>query len=129
MDAYHHYFTEEEANALLPELLPLIEAMLSARDELLALQPELQATLELAVNNGNSRVSGEALGAMQSLKDILSSLQAFGVEVKDVNRGLLDFPSKRAGMVVYLCWAYGEEKIAFWHSLDSGFAGRKPLDK
>ncbi len=129
MDNFTHYFTEDEANQLLTDLVPLVEAMLTARDELLALQPELQETLELAVNNGNSRVSSEALDAMQALKDLFSSIQAYGVEIKDINRGLLDFPSKRAGEVVYLCWAYGEDSIGYWHTLDAGFAGRKSLEK
>ena len=129
MDNFPRYFTEEEANTLLAELVPLVEGMLTARDELLALQPELQETLELAVNNGNSRVSSEALGAMQALKNKMSSIQAYGVEIKDVNRGLLDFPCKHDGDIAYFCWAYGEDRIGYWHPLDSGFAGRKPLEK
>jgi hypothetical protein len=128
MDNFAHYFTVEEANRLLLELIPLVEEMIAARDNLLALQPELQETLELAVSNGNSRVTSEALGAMQSLKDVLEMIQAYGVEVKDVNRGLLDFPSKRGGEIVYLCWIYGEKSIGYWHTLEAGFAGRRAID-
>jgi hypothetical protein len=128
MDNFAHYFTVEEANQLLLELIPLVEEMITAKDNLLALQPELQETLELAVRNGNSRVTSEALGAMQSLKDVLGTIQAYGVEVKDVNRGLLDFPSKRGGEIVYLCWIYGEKSIGYWHTLEAGFAGRRAID-
>jgi hypothetical protein len=128
MDNFAHYFTVEEADQLLLELIPLVEEMITARDNLLALQPELQETLELAVRNGNSRVTSEALGAMQSLKDVLGTIQAYGVEVKDVNRGLLDFPSKRGGEIVYLCWIYGEKNIGYWHTLEAGFAGRRAID-
>ncbi len=129
MDNFARYFTVEEADQLLVELIPLVEEMITAKDNLLALQPELQETLELAVNNGNSRVTTAALGAMQTLKDVLGRIHAHGVEVKDVNRGLLDFPSKRDGKTVYLCWVYGETSIGYWHTLEAGFAGRRALDR
>lgn len=127
MNPSQRFFTPDEANALLPILIPLIEQMLRARDELLALQPELQQTMEKAISNGNSHLSGKALQAMTRLKEIVSAVHALGVEVKDVNRGLVDFPSLRGGEVVYLCWAFGENQVAFWHTLESGFAGRQPL--
>jgi hypothetical protein len=121
------YFTQQEANDLLPVLKPLIKAMFHARDELLTLQPELQETLEKAINNGNSHVSRSALDAMGRLKDAVAKVHSFGVEVKDVNRGLIDFPSLRNGEIVYLCWIFGEEQVGFWHTLEAGFAGRQPL--
>jgi len=121
------YFTRQEANDLLPVLKPLIKAMFHARDELLTLQPELQETLEKAINNGNSHVSRSALDAMSRLKDAVAKVHSFGVEVKDVNRGLIDFPSLRNGEIVYLCWIFGEEQVGFWHTLEAGFAGRQPL--
>jgi hypothetical protein len=121
------YFTRQEANDLLPVLKPLIKAMFHARDELLTLQPELQETLEKAINNGNSHVSRSALDAMGRLKDAVAKVHSFGVEVKDVNRGLIDFPSLRNGEIVYLCWIFGEEQVGFWHTLEAGFAGRQPL--
>ena len=93
------FFTQQEANNLLPTLKPFVKAMLQARDELLEIQPELQPTLEKAINN-----------------------------VKDVNRGLVDFPSIRNGEIVYLCWAHPEEKVSFWHRIEDGFAGRQPLN-
>jgi len=127
MEYPSRFFTPQEANELLPLLKPQISAMLGARDELLALQPELQQTLEIAINNGNSRVSGEALDAMSRLKEIIAGIQALGVEVKDVNRGLIDFPSLRAGEMIYLCWIFGEDRVGYWHRLEDGFAGRQPL--
>jgi hypothetical protein len=127
MNQTRRLFTPDEANAMLPILIPLIEGMLRARDELLALQPELQQALEKAIRNGNSRVSGKALEAMNSLKEIVAEIDALGIEVKDVNRGLVDFPSLRDGEVVYLCWFFGEQEVAYWHTTESGFAGRQPL--
>ena len=121
------YFTRQEANELLPVLKPQIQAMFHARDELLTLQPELQETLEKAINNGNSHVTKAALQAMGRLKDSVAQIHSLGVEVKDVNRGLIDFPSLREGELVYLCWVFGEEEVCFWHTLEAGFAGRQPL--
>ena len=122
------FFTQQEANNLLPTLKPFVKAMLQARDELLEIQPELQPTLEKAINNGNSSVSSTALAAMQLLKEAVMAIRALGVEVKDVNRGLVDFPSIRNGEIVYLCWAHPEEKVSFWHRIEDGFAGRQPLN-
>ncbi|MEJ2010788.1 MAG: DUF2203 domain-containing protein [Anaerolineales bacterium] len=127
MNPSRRFFTPDEANALLPSLIPLIEKMLRERDELLVLQPELQQTMEKAISNGNSRLSGKALQAMTRLKETIAAVHALGVELKDVNRGLVDFPSLRGGEAVYLCWTFGENEVAFWHTLESGFAGRQPL--
>jgi len=65
---------------------------------------------------------------MTRLKDNLARIVDLGVEVKDVNRGLLDFPSIYRGQVVYLCWSIGEERVGYWHPLDGGFAARRPLE-
>jgi hypothetical protein len=57
----------------------------------------------------------------------MAQLQALGVVVKDLDRGLIDFPHRREGREVYLCWEYGEERIDYWHETDSGYSGRQPL--
>ena len=127
MDSYPRYFTPDQANQLLEVISPLVAQMLSIRDRILELQPQLEAMLNKAVNNGGSVVSAEALSAFEALKDILHEIQQYDVYVKDVNSGLVDFPSIRQGEVVFLCWQFGEEMVSFWHELEDGFKGRQPL--
>ncbi len=127
MDTHPRYFSLEQANQLLEIIKPLVAEMLSIRKAILLLQPQLETVLNKAVHNGGSLVSQEALKAFESLKDILYKIQQYDVFVKDVNRGLIDFPSIRDGEVVFLCWEFGEEKIEFWHELEDGYRGRKPV--
>jgi hypothetical protein len=124
---YPHIFTAEEANRLLPDLLPSVQQMLSGRAEILRLRPDLESTLDKAVRNGGSPESGALLDAFDQVKAAIREIQQHGVLVKDVNSGLLDFPAMREGEVVFLCWRVGESEIAHWHAIDGGFAGRQPL--
>ncbi len=126
-DAFRRFFTLEEANHLLGQLKPHIEEMLDARSKVLELQPELEGVLDEALGNGGSKATGEALIAFERIRSALDVIHAEGVLVKDVNTGLLDFPSERNGRVVFLCWKHGEGQIEFWHDLDTGFEGRQPL--
>ena len=64
---------------------------------------------------------------LQRLNALLAEINGFGCELKGLGEGLIDFPSKREGRTVYLCWKLGEERIAYWHELDTGFASREPL--
>lgn len=127
MDTYPRYFSLEQANQLLEVITPLVTQMLSARNKILKLQPKLETVLNKAVNNGGSLISGEALNAFEALKDVIYKIQQYDVFVKDVNSGLIDFPSMRDGEVVFLCWQYGEKQIKYWHELEDGFQGRKPV--
>ncbi len=121
------YFTPEEANEALRELRPLVGQMLEIRRELLDLQPELEPVLQKVLGNGGGRVATQAVAYFERLEELIGRIQQMGVELKDINSGLLDFPSLRDGREVYLCWRYGEEEIRFWHEIDAGFAGRQPL--
>lgn len=121
------YFTLEEANALLDTLRPLVGRMLKVRQELLNLQPELEPVLRKALGNGGSLVASQAAVYFEELRELVERIQSSGVELKDINSGLLDFRSLREGREVYLCWRYGEDEIGFWHDIDAGFAGRQPL--
>lgn len=127
MDRFDHHFTEDEAKALLKELLPTIEELMASRNRIVELQPELAAGLEKAVGNGGSHATGELLGLMQRVGFLVQQIQEAGVLVKDLDRGLLDFPSEREGRIVFLCWEYGEPELAYWHDIDAGFGGRQPL--
>jgi hypothetical protein len=127
-------FTAEEANAALDEVRPLAERMMR-HGRALARAQRRQTEIErrVAGNGGGIRtdeparlaaaVDREAAG----LARCIERLHGLGLLVKDVHRGLVDFPALRGDEVVLLCWHVGEDEVAFWHGLEEGFAGRKPL--
>lgn len=121
-------FTLDEARATLPLVKQLMERAQRARRELIRLRPDLVPTLQKATLNGGSRESGEAMLFYQELERGIKGIQELGIEIKDVDMGLVDFHGTRAGREIYLCWRYGEEEIAYWHDLDAGLAGRQPID-
>jgi hypothetical protein len=127
MDTYPRYFSLDQANQLLEVIRPLAAEMLAIRDTIIELQPQLETVLNKAVNNGGSLVAKDALDAFEALKTVLYNIQQYDVFIKDVNSGLIDFPSIRDGEVVFLCWQFGEGQITYWHELEAGFQGRKPL--
>ena len=124
-------FSVEEANALLPRLVPMLEDLRageSALDEARAALGRLTPTMR---GNGHGAEAAALERRLHELADELAEgirrIAAMGVEVKDLDHGLIDFPSLREGRIVYLCWRLGEGPLAFWHELDAGFAGRQPL--
>jgi hypothetical protein len=121
------YFTLAEANEALVELRPLVGQMLEIRQELLDLQPELEPILQKVLGNGGGKVATQAVAFFERLEELIERIQQMEVELKDINSGLLDFPSLRGGREVYLCWRYGEDEIRFWHEINAGFAGRQAL--
>ncbi|MCZ6529859.1 MAG: DUF2203 domain-containing protein [Chloroflexi bacterium] len=127
MDPFDRYFTEGEANALLRELLRDIEDLMATRNRIVEIRPELESGLQKALGNGGSQATGELLSLMRRVKRSVERIQGTGVLVKDLDRGLLDFPAERDGRIIFLCWQYGEPTVAYWHDIDAGFAGRQPL--
>ena len=124
---FSRIFTLQEANELLPILNPWLEQMLAARREVLTLRPELEPMLGKAALNGGQEHTPQLLEAFARLDAAIQAIQSQGVLVKDVNTGLLDFPSVRNGNIVFLCWQYGEPAIEYWHEIDTGFGGRQRL--
>ena len=124
-------FTLEEATALLPRLRTEVAALREGSREVAVQRRRLAALERLPRSNGHPREAEEVderLGVL--LGDLgrrVEALTALGVEVKDLEQGLIDFPSLREGRVVYLCWRVDEERIAYWHELDAGYQGRQPL--
>ncbi len=122
------YFTVEEANALLPDLAPLMKKLLVRRARASREAQQLGGVLSDFRNN----VGGAPLSALTldfaAIEAIIDRIQGYGVVLKDVNAGLLDFLSERDGRDVYLCWKYGEEKIQYYHELHTGFAGRRQIE-
>jgi hypothetical protein len=127
-------FTLEEANATVTELRPIVERAVSHRQKLAEAQ-RLQAALVMRIggNGGDLQPSDlrEAAEAIQreaaELTECVERIDAAGAQIKSLEEGLLDFPSLRDDEEVLLCWKLGEDEIAYWHGVDEGFAGRKPL--
>ena len=121
------YYTLDEANAALIVVRPLVAAMLAARQRIVDAQPELWPVLEKAAGNGGSPLATAVLADFEKVQHSVKTLEQMGVELKDMNTGLLDFLAKRDGRDIYLCWRYNEPNVAHWHDLEAGFAGRQPL--
>jgi hypothetical protein len=127
-------FTPEDANALLPVVRPLVEQMVAARQRLLRAQ-ERQAELAGYVSsNGGALARGDAAevqkavdAAMSELAEAVRAIQKLGLQVKDLDTGLVDFPAVHRGVPILLCWRLGEDEVGYWHGLEDGFAGRRPL--
>ncbi|MBV8695314.1 MAG: DUF2203 domain-containing protein [Chloroflexi bacterium] len=128
-----HYFTREEAEALLPAISVVLRSIQETRVSIRAVEDELEAARMGSMSNGHHLHEGalklqqELATLLRALRTQLSKLQEFGCELKDADTGLIDFLSLRDGQEVYLCWRLGEDRIRFWHYLDTGFAGRQPL--
>jgi hypothetical protein len=128
------HFTVTEANDLLGTVRPLVERMVEHRREVVAQLERRQELGGVTRTNGggfNPRLPTEIDEALEAaageLEACVRELTDLGVQVKDLDTGLVDFPSFRDGEEVLLCWQLGEDEIAWWHTLDGGFAGRRPL--
>jgi hypothetical protein len=127
------YFTVEEANRLVPHIRAIVERLRQSRRHLQSQRPAAEVMAQKAGGNGGG---GEAATYLfdnaEAMRSGSAELEAMGVLLmgvllKDVERGLIDFPHWRDGREVYLCWQLGEERIDYWHEIDSGYAGRQPL--
>lgn len=127
-------FTVEEANAAVETLRPIVEQMVGHHRNLLDAQARQRKLVTRIAGNGGDlapsdlRDLGERIqGEADALARCAEQINAVGAEVKSLEEGLLDFPALRGGEIVLLCWRLGEDEIGFWHGVDEGFAGRKPL--
>lgn len=121
------HFTVAEANALLPKVKPVLRQLRDAKD--LLVDPEARAVLaEASPTNGGGPAGRQVGEAFLEVRALLKALTDAGIVIRDIDRGLVDFPAIREGREVYLCWELGEDRVGFWHDLESGYRGRKPLD-
>ena len=122
-------FTVQEANALLPNVRAIVGKIQRAHRNLSRYSEEAKKAAEAAERGGGGFPDGVAYAAiLTELTLQLSELEGLGVQLKDFERGLVDFPSLRDGRVVLLCWQLGEgDELEWWHDVDTGFAGRTPL--
>jgi hypothetical protein len=117
-------FTAQQANKTLPLVKRIVGDIVAMHESALELQEKLESSRDTkSAPAAQSRLDA----AMDRLKDLVDELSGIGCELKDYQTGLIDFVGRHQGRDVYLCWKLGEEKIAYWHELNAGFAGRKPI--
>ena len=129
-------FTLSEAQTLLPVLESLLRKAQTAGARAGELEREMQQLSQKIFMSGGMHVNvavaarrrAEHEKALKESRDTLAEIDEIGVQVKDLEQGLLDFPAVMDGKAVLLCWKLGEKEIGYWHSEEDGFAGRKPLD-
>ena len=127
-------FTLAEAEALLPQVRDELLAMQDCKRRVDVVRGDLEHAAEKSTGNGHVRDENalaekrrQAEALVAEINERLARINGWGVELKGLDEGLIDFPSERDGRTVYLCWKLGEDRIAWWHDLDTGFAGRQPL--
>ena len=122
-------FTVQEANALLPDVRIILAKIQRAHRKITRYRDEAKKASEAAEKGGGGIAEGVAYASvLTELTVQLAELEGLGVQLKDFERGLVDFPSLRDGRVVLLCWQLGEgDELEWWHDVDAGFAGRTPL--
>jgi hypothetical protein len=121
-------FTPQDANKILPDVIRRFNTIIIQKRHIVELQDELQRLVESDSSFEQFIKKKQTLNvAVSNLYRAIEQLENMGVMIKNVDEGLLDFPSMRFDEEVWLCWKVGETKIKFWHSKQEGFTGRKPL--
>jgi hypothetical protein len=130
------YFRVEQAERLLPEVRIAIERAIEARKHYEHSEQRLQQALRRIAMLGGSIADRDSIAAQRTLRDqsaktlneAIERIHSFGCLVKDLDMGLVDFPTRLRGREVLLCWKLGESEIGWWHGTEEGFRGRKPID-
>jgi hypothetical protein len=130
------FFTEVEANEALTVVRPTVERLVAARRAFLHVAGRLESVQARVAGNGGGldparvrQLQEQVAEAGSAVATVVAELEALGVQVKDLDQGLVDFPAQHPehDEPVLLCWRLGEDDVAYWHGLEEGFAGRKPL--
>jgi hypothetical protein len=124
---HERHFTLEEANELLPQLTTLLTRLREAKDELTDAEAH-EALSEAAPTNGGGEQGRQVGVAFLEVRQMLETVERAGIVLRDIDRGLVDFPALMDDREVYLCWELDEDEVAFWHDLEGGYGGREPLD-
>jgi len=123
------FFTTNQANEALPDVIKKFEYSLAKKNEVTKLEQQLQMSLSSTDSFEEYVPLKQKLNStITKFYESVEILENTGVVIKSIEQGLLDFPSKRFNEEVWLCWKYGETEIRFWHEKDSGFMGRKPIE-
>jgi len=124
---HSRHYSVEQANAAIPWVRQHIETLRAAREGLN--DEDARAALsESGPTNGGGQPGRVVSTAFLAMRDALEELREMEIVLRDLDRGLADFPALRDGREVYLCWEEGEDEVRFWHEPDAGFGGRLPLD-
>lgn len=121
------HYTLDEANAALPKVRELIEALRSA-SERLGDREAREVLTEASPGNGGGDAGRTVSEGFVAMREAMLELRGLEVVLRDLQRGLVDFPALRDGSEIYLCWEEGEDEIGWWHEPEAGFGGRRPLD-
>ncbi|HEY7347521.1 MAG TPA: DUF2203 domain-containing protein [Ktedonobacterales bacterium] len=128
------HFTREEAEALLPQITPLLLDLQQRHGALLPLRQDLETLRQRMRGNGHGlherleQLNRQYATLLEEVNRLIRRIYAFGCQLKDPAMGLIDFPTLRDGREILLCWRLGEEGIHWWHETTTGFQGRQPLD-
>jgi len=124
---FKKHFSLEEAATLLPTMAKIFEEIHTINQELDSHRSEADQLKQSAKTNGGGPSSNIHLSGTLRIQTLLEKVEKMGAFVKDLDRGLIDFPHLRGNQEVFLCWMVGEKKIDYWHDIESGFTGRQPL--
>jgi hypothetical protein len=119
------FYSVEEANGSLDELRATLDRIREARRTILRSAERIRAT---APANGGGIDGSAHWEALRILREEIEGLAAQNIVLRDADTGLIDFPARREGRLIYLCWRPDEDRVGYWHEVDTGFGGRKPLD-
>jgi hypothetical protein len=128
-------FSLDEAQSLLPILESLLRRAIEGKASAGLVEAELQMLSQNIFLSGGMLVDVAAVArkrmatSVQQAQDAIQEIDSIGVQVKDLDKGLLDFPCQIGEQIVLLCWQLGEAKIDYWHTVEAGFQGRQPLDE
>jgi hypothetical protein len=123
---FSRHYTLEEARAPLPDVRQWLDGLDQGQQRLRTLDKKISELMDGGADIGGQPVNQMA-ATLADCKDLLQQFRRREIQIKDLDRGLLDFPSLRDGREVFLCWEKDEDDIQFWHDLESGYAGREPL--
>lgn len=123
---FNKHYTREEARALLPRIRQWLEKLAAYRAEFASNERKLAGMMASGEDVGGNLVN-TSVRLQGEIRDLLQEFQCREIFIKDVDRGLVDFPAIVGGKEVFLCWEKDEDDIEFWHDIDSGYAGREPL--
>ena len=121
------YFTVQEANALLPEIEPLVAKLLEKRAKVTHMRSQMPELMGDLRSNFATAETSEMMIDFVEIERLMEKIQSYGCVIKSITAGLVDFLADQNGRDVYLCWQYGEDTVSHYHDLNAGFNGRKPI--
>jgi hypothetical protein len=123
---FEHHYTRDQARALLPKIRDWLKRLVELRDAIEQYDLRLTELMGSGKDVGGTIVNSWVRSLVE-VKEVLNQFNQRDIQIKDLERGLIDFPAVIEGKEVFLCWESDEDDIGFWHDLDAGFAGREPL--